>query len=143
MSEFAHQAALCSWARIPAVIAAYPGIDLLHSSLNGVKLSKAQAGKAKASGMLSGVPDLLLPVRRGPFVGLAIEMKWGRNKPTEEQEWFLGRLREEGWRAEVCYDWISARDAIVEFLMQKDLFADDGGLCRVCSGSVIKPTTKE
>jgi hypothetical protein len=36
----------------------YPFLWLLHSSLNGVKLSKNQAGRAKTQGMLSGVPDL-------------------------------------------------------------------------------------
>ncbi|HJV52835.1 MAG TPA: VRR-NUC domain-containing protein [Noviherbaspirillum sp.] len=138
MSEHAHQCAIVAWSRLPAVKAQYPGIELLHSSLNGVKLTKGQAGKAKAAGMLSGVPDLLLPVRRGPYAGLAIEMKYGRNKPTDEQEWFLGRLREEGWRTEVCYDWIAARNVIIEFLSQQDLFAD-GGLCRGCGGAKTEP----
>lgn len=139
MSEHAQQAALIAWCRMKPVIAAYPGIELLHSSLNGVKLTKAQAGKAKAAGMLAGVPDLLLPARRGPHTGLAIEMKFGRNKPTEDQEWFLGRLRDEGWKTVVCWDWIDARNVIVEFLTQDDLFADQGGLCRGCGGSITKP----
>jgi hypothetical protein len=128
---------LVQWARLPAVRRQYPGIELLHSSLNGVKLSKAQAGKAKAAGMLSGVPDLLLPVRRGPHSGLAIEMKWGRNKPTAEQEWFLSRLREEGWKTDVCWTWEEAREAIVHYLTQADLFAGQNGRCRDCGGAIL------
>jgi hypothetical protein len=116
VSEHLHQVAITSWARNPAVIAQYPGIDLLFSSLNGVHLGKSQAGKAKASGMLAGVYDLMLPARRGEFVGLVIEMKWAKNKLTPEQEWFGARMREEGWKTVTAWDWIAARDAIVEYL---------------------------
>ena len=44
--EFEHQAALVAWARLPAIKRALPGIELLHCSLNGVKLSKAQDRKS-------------------------------------------------------------------------------------------------
>lgn len=143
MSEAAHQEALVSWARLPLNIARYPGLELLHSSLNGVKLSKAQAGKAKAAGMLAGVYDLWLPVRRGPFAGMIIEMKYGRNKLTEQQEWFGGLMREQGWRVETAYDWLTARNLIIEFLMQHDLFADSGAICRGCGGSLSAPLTEK
>lgn len=138
MSEHAHQAALTSWARMPAVIAAYSGIDLLEASLNGVKLTKAQAGKAKAAGMLKGALDLNLPVARGPYHGLRVEMKFGRNKPTDEQLWHAERLRQEGWRVEFAWDWIAARDIIVEYLTEPA-----GALCRVCGGSNNKPHKQE
>jgi hypothetical protein len=139
MSEHAHQSALFAWGRLPSVIAAYPGIDLLEGTMNGVKLTKAQAGKAKAAGMLKGSHDVRLPVARGPYRGLSIEMKFGRNKQTDEQIWYGERMRQEWWRVEVCYDWIAARDIIIEYLTQIDLFADHGGLCRACAGSISKP----
>lgn len=139
MSEHDHQCAVIEWARLPSNIARYPGLELLHSSLNGVKLSKAQAGKAKAAGMLAGVYDLWLPVRRGPFTGMIIEMKYGRNKLTEQQEWFGGLMREQGWRVETVYDWLTARNLIIEFLMQHDLSADSGAICRGCGGQVSAP----
>ncbi len=116
MSEHAHQCALVTWARLPAVMAQYPGIDLLESSLNGVKLSKAQAGKALAAGMLKGALDLNLPVARGGYHGMRLELKFGRNKMTAEQEWHAQRLREEGWYVTTCYDWMTARDEIVAYL---------------------------
>ena len=125
--EFLEQAALFAWARLSCVQIRHPGIDLLSSSLNGVKLTKAQAGKAKAAGMLKGEWDVRLPVARGAFVGLAIEMKAGRNTLTEEQRWYGQRLRDEGWCTSVCYSWEDARDAIVSYL----------GL----SGSISKPTS--
>lgn len=139
MSEAAHQIALCQWARNPAIQKQYPGIDLLEASLNGVKLSKAQAGKAKAAGMLKGAWDLNLPVARGPYHGCRIEMKFGRNSTTDEQDWYGQRLREEGWYTAVCYNWLAARDEIIKYLCQRDLFADQGALCAVCGGSINKP----
>lgn len=120
--EFEHQAALIAWARNPATRRVYPGIELLNGSLNGVHLSKAQAGKAKAAGMLKGLPDLHLPVPRGGFVGLWIEMKYGRNKTTPEQDERIAALRAHHHRVEVCYDWPTARQIIVEYLTQGDLF---------------------
>ena len=47
----------------------------IHCSLNGVKLSGTQAKIAKGQGMLSGVPDLFLPVPKNGYHGLFIEMK--------------------------------------------------------------------
>ena len=139
MSEFAHQVSLFTWSRIPAVQAKYPGIDLLEGSMNGVKLTKAQAGKAKAAGMLRGSHDIKLPVSRGPYIGLSIELKYGKNKPTEEQLWYGQRLTEEGWRVEYAWSWTDARDVIVQYLGQKDLFADT----RAVSGSIKEPSVME
>lgn len=138
MSEFLHQKALFDYARRPDIQRQYPGIDLLEGSMNGVKLTKAQAGKAKAAGMLKGSHDVKLPVARGPFKGLSIEMKFGRNKLTEEQEWYGARLREEGWRVATCWSWTDARAVIIEYLCQIDLFAGDGALSHGGSGSNIE-----
>lgn len=142
MSEHAHQAALFTWARRPDVQRQYRGIDLLEASLNGVALGKAQAGKAKAAGLLKGALDLNLPVARGPFHGMRLEMKFGKNKMTAEQEWYAQRLREEGWKVVCCWDWLAARNEIISYLTQKDLFAGDGALSHVESGSITKPTDK-
>lgn len=143
MSEFDHQCALVTWARLTSTQRQYPGIDLLEASLNGVKLTKAQAGKAKASGMLRGALDLNLPVARGQYHGLRLEMKFGRNKLTKDQEWHSQRLREEGWRVECAYDWIAARDMIIFYLTQADLFAESGALCCACAGSITKPINQK
>lgn len=139
MSEHAHQCALIEWARLPVTIAQYPGIDLLEASLNGVKLTKAQAGKAKAAGMLKGALDLNLPVARGIYHGLRIELKYGKNKMTDEQEWHAQRLREEGWKVICCWDWLTARNEIIHYLTQGDLFAEPNAHFRAPCGSVFKP----
>ena len=113
VSEFSEQSSLFTWARLPAVRAKFKGIDLLEGSMNGVKLTKAQAGKAKAAGMLRGSHDIKLPVRRGPYIGLSIELKYGKNKPTEEQLWYGQRLTEEGWKVEYAWSWLDAKGIII------------------------------
>jgi len=51
--ESAHQQQVIEWARMASRSAKYPMLNMLHCSLNGVKLSKSQAGIAKAQGMLA------------------------------------------------------------------------------------------
>lgn len=114
--EFDSQVSLFKWARNPAVLAKHPCLDLLSCSLNGVRLSKAQAGKAKAAGMLAGEYDIKLPVARGKFIGLIIEMKAGKNTLTKEQKWYGDRMREEGHLVLAFWDWALAKDAIIEYL---------------------------
>ena len=105
--EAAEQAKVIAWAR--ANERNYPYLQLLHCSLNGVKMTKAQAGRAIAQGMLSGVPDLFLPVPKNGYHGLFIEMKYGSNKVTENQEKFLQNAANVGYAISVCY---SANEAI-------------------------------
>lgn len=114
--EFQNQSALFSWARNPLVLHAYPELKLLSCSLNGVKLSKAQAGKAKASGMLKGEWDIKLPVARGCYHGLIIEMKAGKNKLTDEQIEYGDLMGREGWAREACWSWDAARTTITSYL---------------------------
>ena len=107
--ESAHQQQVIEWARMASRSAKYPMLEMLHCSLNGVKLSKPQAGIAKGQGMLSGVPDLFLPVPRGKYHGLYIEMKHGDNTLTENQKKFLQNAANVGFAVSVCY---SAQEAI-------------------------------
>lgn len=119
-SEKQAQEALFTWARNPAVLKQYPALDLLSSSLNGVRLTPIQAVFAKRGGMLKGEWDIRLPVARGGYIGLAIEMKAGKNKLTAEQKWYRQRLDEEGHFTEVCYDWVTAKDVLVAYLELKE-----------------------
>ena len=107
--ESAHQQQVIEWARMASRSAKYPMLELLHCSLNGVKLTKTQAVIAKSQGMLSGVPDLFLPVTRGKYHGLYIEMKHGSNTLTDNQKKFLQNAANVGFAVSVCY---SAQEAI-------------------------------
>ena len=108
--EAIEQAKVVAWAR--ANENNYPYLWLLHSSLNGVKLSKAQAGKALKQGMKKGVPDLFLPVKQGGFSGLYIEMKSAKGRISSEQSKFLQAASDFGYACFICYSAVDAIDKI-------------------------------
>lgn len=135
--EFQEQAALFSWARNPAVVRLYPELALMSCSLNGVKLSKAQAGKAKAAGMLKGEHDVRLPVSRGGFIGLSIEMKAGKNKPTQEQLDYGHLLAAEGWCIRYCWSWTEAQAEILAYLALPRTTHVGSGSISAPSGKII------
>jgi hypothetical protein len=68
-------------------------------------------------GVKSGVPDLFLPVPRGKYHGLWIEMKRTEDgKVSENQKWWIGALNKLGYRAEVCYGAEQAIKLLTEYL---------------------------
>lgn len=115
--EFEMQCCLFNWAELAA--AKYPALRLLRGSMNGVYLTPAQAGKAKAAGMKKGEHDVTLPVPRGGYTGLSIELKHGKNKPTPDQIDYGARLKVEGWYIAYCWEWTEAADLIKKYLEGK------------------------
>ena len=57
----------------------------------------------KRMGLQKGFPDLFVPLPRGGFHGLFIEMKAQGGKTTKEQEEWLALLNENGYA--VCVAW--------------------------------------
>lgn len=112
--EANEQAALFEWTKW--MRGQYPELDLLYHIPNGGSRNEREAANLKRQGVKAGVPDLCLPVARGKFHGLYIEMKYGRNKPSEHQERWITALRAQGYVAEVCYDWRQASELITEYL---------------------------
>lgn len=108
--EQIEQAKVIAWAR--ANERNYSYLWMLHSSLNGLKRTKNAQDKAKAQGMLSGVPDLLLPVKKADFSGLYIEMKSAKGRISIEQSKFLKAVSDNGYSAFVCYSAVEAIDKI-------------------------------
>lgn len=91
-----------------------PELILLHASFNPGKLPIQAAKKMKREGAKAGFPDLSLPVARGGWHGLFIEMKYGKRTQTPQQKVIAEKLGEQGYRVEVCR---SAQNAI-EMLRQ-------------------------
>lgn len=114
MSEFSEQCAIIAWARMNEQH--YPCLRWLHCSLNGVKLTKGQAIKAKAAGMTAGIPDLFLPYPFKGWAGLYIELKVGRNQMTPEQYEFIMWARENGYCAQVARGFDQAVALIEDYL---------------------------
>ena len=114
MSEATEQIRLFTWAANWED--EIPELRLLFHPPNGGWRHKATAGRLKAMGTKPGVPDVWLPVARCGYHGLVIEMKYGRNKPTDSQLWWIDGLMEQGWRVEVCYSCEEAKGVILEYL---------------------------
>lgn len=117
MSEHDEQAALFGWAAIQA--SATPELHLLYAIPNGGHRYKAVAVKLAAEGVKSGVPDVCLPVARCGHHGLYIEMKYGKNKPSEAQEAWLRALAGQGYRTAVCRGFEEAKTTIEAYLDER------------------------
>jgi hypothetical protein len=92
--------------------ARYPELYLL-TAINPnpkIRLGKAQAGKSKAMGLLADMPDLHLPVTRGPFLSLYTEVKRPGEYPTRTQKEMHALLRNEGH----CVVWCLSAQEIVD-----------------------------
>lgn len=93
-----------------------PELKLLYHVPNGGKRD-ARTGRAlKRQGVKAGVPDLCLPVARGGYHGLYIELKVGKNKTTRKQEEWINALRQQGYHVSVCYGWEEAKETIENYL---------------------------
>lgn len=87
------------------------GIPVFHVPNEGKR--SAKTGKMmKRMGLRNGVPDLIFPISKRGFHGLAIEMKYGKNKPTEKQLEWLDLLNANGYKAVVCYGFDEAKETI-------------------------------
>lgn len=95
----------------------YPELELLFAIPNGGHRHQNVANMLKAEGVKRGVPDLMLPVPRGGYAGLWIEMKAAKGKVSDPQTWWIERLRAVGYRAEVCFSGPSAVAVLVDYLL--------------------------
>ena len=74
----------------------YPDAFVIHVPNEG-KRSPFERYKFKYLGGVSGVPDILCFSKNANRCGLAIELKVGYNKPTENQKSCLNRLKTQNW----------------------------------------------
>ncbi len=121
-SESAHQKALFCWMALPEQKARYPELDLAFHIPNGgardsdQKVAAKRGGELKAEGVKSGVLDIFLPVARGGWHGLFLELKVKNNTTSEKQDKFIFRVTQQGFLAKVCYSWVAAKTALEEYL---------------------------
>lgn len=113
-SEATEQVRLMNWAKFYEKD--FPELGLLYHVPNGGSRDRREAANLKAQGVKAGVPDLFLPVAKAGKYGLYIEMKWGKNKTTEKQDWWIKQLREQGYAVEICRGADEAMDVIAEYM---------------------------
>jgi hypothetical protein len=100
-TESADQIALFEWAALQC--GKYPELELLYAIPNGGHRHKATAARLRAEGVKAGVPDLCLPVARGGFHGLYIELKREQGGQVQDTQLaWLANLTMQGYRAVVC-----------------------------------------
>ncbi len=115
-TEAEEQAAVIEWAA--AYAARLPGVDAIFHVPNGGERPKHAALAMVRAGAKPGVPDLCLPVARGGWHGMWIELKRAdhSNGPTPAQKAWIERLQSEGYFCAVCYGANEAIDAITRYL---------------------------
>lgn len=115
-TEDGHQYAVMLWAQQESIRARWPALSRLYHIENERQCTPQQAARRKRMGVKKGVPDLCLPVARGKYHGLYIELKTPAGRVSPEQRWWLGNLNADGYCAIPCYGWEQARDALIWYL---------------------------
>jgi hypothetical protein len=115
--EDVEQGYLIEWAARQECV--YPELWLIHHIPNGGKRDIGTAVKLKRQGVKPGVPDISLPVPRGIYHGLYIELKVNDNTTSDNQDEWLERLAEQGYSTHVCWGWEEAAKVIENYLKLK------------------------
>jgi len=89
----------------------YPDTLIIHVPNEGNRTPYMQF-KLKYTGMIAGVPDLLIFNTNKEFNGLAIELKYG----TKHQRDMLDRLKKCGWKAVWSNDFEEVKTIIDQYL---------------------------
>lgn len=124
-TEESEQVALFCWAALPETRNHYPELQWMFAIPNGGLRNKIIAAKLKAQGVKAGVLDIFLPVPRGNFHGLFIELKRGATAnhrrgylDPDQKRWIEG-MRALGYGAICCIGWIDASHIIIQYLESK------------------------
>lgn len=113
-TEAEEQAALFQWAKLAE--GSMPQLRLLFAIPNGGSRHRLEAANLKRQGLKAGVPDICLAYPKGVYHGLYIELKVGKNKPSQAQKEWLARLNSAGYMAVVCYGFQQAKETIEKYL---------------------------
>lgn len=91
---------------------------LIYAIPNGGQRNVIVASKLKAEGVLSGVPDLHIPIAKNGFHGLYIELKNGKSgKVSDNQKTIMEKLKSEGYQCEVCRSFDEFRTIIDNYML--------------------------
>lgn len=109
-SEAAEQEAVIQWCDLNR-------IPIVHIANEG-KRSVVYGAALKRAGMRPGFPDLFIPIAANGYHGLFIEMKYGKNKPTQNQTIWLQILKDAGYATCVRYDSYAAINTIKNYIKE-------------------------
>lgn len=123
LSEAQHQANVFKWSMQPSVRTKWPELALLHHIPNGGTRDAVEGKHLKQQGVKAGVPDLCLPVARGRYHGLYIEMKTEKGRTSGAQSWWGEHLAVQGYFWKVCRGWENAV-RVLEWYLSLEGFED-------------------
>lgn len=115
-SEAEQQEALIDFCNKISLSPRYKDLKLIYHIPNGGSRNTLEAKNLKKQGVKAGVPDLFLPVAKGGYFGLYIEMKWGKNKATDEQLKWMAELRNQGYAVWLCYGSEVAKNCLEQYI---------------------------
>lgn len=113
-TEDEEQIWLFSWAKLHA--GRWPELELMHHIPNGGMRSKTEAARFKAMGVKRGVSDVFLPVSRGGYHGLYIELKAKDGRAEKEQKEWIAAVKEQGYCGAVCFGGFEAANLVEAYL---------------------------
>lgn len=109
------QMLLFEWAEYATVT--HPELALLYHVANGGYRNRIEAKNLRLQGVRAGVPDMCLPVPRGGYGALYIELKRRKGgRVSEEQRVWIDALNRAGNKAVICKGFDEAKSAIEEYL---------------------------
>lgn len=116
-TEHGEQAALFCWATQQMKIAGFEGLDWMFAVPNGGARDRVTAGMLKAEGVKPGISDIVLPVARGGYFGLMLEMKRKNGGViSPNQVAFRAHCVREGYAHVLAHGWEQARNGILIYM---------------------------
>lgn len=113
--ESDEQQALFRWAAYAA--GTWPELRCMYHIPNEGQRTARTGARLKLEGLRAGVPDICLPVPRGGYGALYIELKRTKGGAlSDSQRQWLDALNAAGNKAVVCYGWDAARAEIERYL---------------------------
>lgn len=103
------QRAVCQW-----WAAQYPRTwEWTNHCPSGVAIDAKRAAVMKGLGWKRGMPDLMCHVRRGEYIGLALELKAdAKGKLSPDQQRWLAFLESQRWRCGMFHEHAACREFI-------------------------------
>lgn len=113
--EAQEQKALFTWAAFN--LGTHPELQLMFAIPNGGSRDRREAHNLRMQGVKAGVPDICLPVPRGAYHGMYIELKRTTGgRLSDEQKIWLDQLEKQGYKAACCRGYGEARQLIERYL---------------------------
>lgn len=110
-SEALDQIRLFCWIRTRSDLHPY-----VFSVPNDRKTNRIMGAILKHMGLKPGVSDICVSIPKGPYHGMYIELKFGKNKATQHQMNFIENMQSKGYHALVCVGYEAARAAIEAYM---------------------------